>query len=103
MRGLLLGAVFFTLLPLIVFKSPYIGVLMWYWVSLMNPQRLVWSSVFSNISFALIIAFVTLACWLLSRTEPRFPPLSKTTALLILLMIWISVTSLFGIGPASEI
>ena len=103
MRGLLLGVAFFALLPLIFFVSPYIGVLMWFWVSLMSPQKIVWSSIFSNVNFALIVAISTLLCWLFTREEARFPPFTKTTILLVLLMVWVSVTSLFGIGPPAQI
>lgn len=103
MRGLLLVTVYFSLLPLIFFKSPYIGILMWYWISLMNPQKIVWTSIFASVNFSFVVAVLTLICWLFSRTEPKFPPFSRTTQLILLLMIWISITSLFGIGPDADI
>jgi putative inorganic carbon (HCO3(-)) transporter len=103
MRGLLLGLVYFCSLPLILFYSVYVGILMWFWVSLMNPQKIVWSSIFSNFNYALIVAVLTLFCWLISRTEPKIPPRSKTTVLLLIFMVWISITSLFGLGPPDEL
>jgi probable O-glycosylation ligase (exosortase A-associated) len=103
MRGLLLGAAFFALVPLIFLVSPYVGILMWFWVSLMSPQKMVWMSIFASFNFALIVAICTLICWVFSREEPRFPPPTRTTILLISLMIWVSITSLFGIGPPAEI
>ena len=41
MRGVILFIVFFALLPL-VFKRPYVGILLWFWISLMisAPCRL---------------------------------------------------------------
>lgn len=89
MRGLLLGVVFFSLLPLIFLKSAYIGILMWFWISLMNPQKVVWSSIFATVDFSFIVAVATLACWLFSQVEPKLPPFTRTTKLLLLLMIWV--------------
>ena len=98
MRGVLLFVTFFSLLPLVFFKSPFIGILVWFWISLMNPQQLSWGS-FSSIPYALIIAIATIASCTLSPREPKLPPGGKTTVLLVLLMVWISVTSVFGTGP----
>ena len=42
MRDLFLALVIFSLVPL-AFMRPYIGVLMWIWLSLMVPQKLSWS------------------------------------------------------------
>ena len=93
MRGPILLIVFFCALPLIFVKGPFFGILIWYWVSLMNPQRLVWNSVAAGIPYAELVAVSTLLWWLLSRYEPKFPPMNKTTGLLVMLAVWISVTS----------
>jgi putative inorganic carbon (HCO3(-)) transporter len=103
MRGLLLGVTFFSLLPLIFIRGPFVGVLMWFWVSLMSPQMIVWGSFFSELNYALIVAIATLVSWLLLSNEPKAPPRDKTTVLLVLLMVWIAITSWFGSGPPKEI
>lgn len=103
MRGLVLFLIFVSLFPFIFFSSPFIGVLMWYWISLMNPQKAIWNSAFAAIPYALVIALATLVSWLLSQREPRVPPASKTTVLIVMLMLWISVTSVFGTGPPDQI
>lgn len=103
MRGLVLFMMFAALFPLIVFKGPFVGILMWFWLSLMNPQKVVWGSVFGAIPYTLIVAVTTILCWLLSQRESKFPPASKTTALIVILMVWLSVTSILGIGPADQI
>jgi putative inorganic carbon (hco3(-)) transporter len=103
MRGLILGAVFFGLLPLVFTRGPFVGILMWYWVSLMNPQRDVWGGIFGSLPYALIVALATLSSLMFSRREPKFPPADKVTLLIVLLMVWTSVTSLLGIGPHGEI
>jgi putative inorganic carbon (hco3(-)) transporter len=103
MRGLVFIIVFVSLLPLVFFQGPFVGILMWYWISLMNPQKVIWNSVFASVPYALIVAVATLVSWLLYQREPKFPPASKTTVLLVILMLWISVTSMLGTGPADQI
>ena len=97
MRGLALVTIFFGLLSL-VFKRPYVGILMWFWISLMNPHRKVFGFA-AELNYALIIAIVTLGSWLLHSEESKTPPRDRMTFLIIAIMIWISVTSLNGGGP----
>jgi putative inorganic carbon (HCO3(-)) transporter len=103
MRGLVLFIIFTGLLFL-VFKRPFVGILMWFWISLMNPHRLVYGFFETSISYALITAVVTLGSWiLLHPEEPKFPPRDRITFLIVALMIWFSITSLTGMGPLAEI
>ena len=99
MRGLLLGVVFFCLLPFI-FGRPYLGVLMWFWTAMMNPQKISYGF-FSTIQYSLLIAIVALPAWYFSK-EPKLPPKSATASLLCLLMVWVTVTSAFAITPAAS-
>ncbi|MGE3781220.1 MAG: putative O-glycosylation ligase, exosortase A system-associated [Alphaproteobacteria bacterium] len=102
MRGLIFFTVFFALLPT-VFKRPYIGILMWFWISLMNPHRVVYGFA-GAIPYAMLVAIVTLVSWLLiHQEEPKAPPRDRTTFLLIALMLWISITTLIGTGGATTI
>lgn len=103
MRGYLLFVVFFTLLPFIFFRGPFFGILIWFWISLMNPHKWVWGSSFGSLPYALITAVATLTAWVLWQREPKLPPANKTTLLIVAMMIWISVTSLIGIGPPDQI
>ncbi len=92
MRGLIFFVVFFALLP-IVFKRPYVGILMWYWVSLMNPHRVIYGFA-ADIPYAMLVAVVTLGSWLLLHSEePKALVRDRTTFLLIALMMWISLTT----------
>ena len=103
MRGLALGILFFALFPFIFIKGPFFGILMWFWISLMAPQKAVWSSLFGDVPYALLVALATLFSLLISRNERKLPPLNKTTILLVILAVWISVTSIYGIGPPNQI
>ncbi len=102
MRGVLLLVVFFSAFPFIFINGPFWGILMWYWISLMNPQKEIWGA-FSDIPYSFLVAVSTLLWWLVSRAEPKIPPLNKTTGLLVLLALWISITSIFGTGPVNQI
>jgi putative inorganic carbon (hco3(-)) transporter len=102
MRGVLLGVVFFALLPRIFTRGPFAGILMWFWIALMVPQAFVWSGVFTSIPYSLIVGVCTLISFLLARNEPKLPPVNKTTVLLLTLMVWISITTWCGIGPRDQ-
>jgi putative inorganic carbon (hco3(-)) transporter len=102
MRGLIFFMVFFALLP-VVFKRPYVGILMWFWISLMNPHRVIYGFA-ASIPYAMLVAVVTLVSWLLLHPEEaKALPRDRTTFLLIALMIWISITTLVGAGGADTI
>ena len=73
MRGIILFIIFFSSLPFIFISGPFWGILMWYWVALMNPQNVIWDSVFASIPFSFIVAVSTLLSWLLSQRESKFP------------------------------
>jgi hypothetical protein len=41
MRDILISLIVFGSLPFIM-RRPFVGVLMWNWLGLMNPQRMAW-------------------------------------------------------------
>lgn len=91
-------------LLLIVFASvpatlvqPQIGILMWFWISIMNVQQYTW-----NIGYelrpALVVGGATLIGWLLSR-DPKRPPGSPVVIFLGALTFWMAVAAAFAIHP----
>ncbi len=94
MRDLLVAAIIFGSLPFIL-RRPYVGALMWVWVSVMNPHRLAYGFA-HNFPFAEIIALTTLFSVAIHRDERHFP-LVPATVSLILFMLWMNVTSIFAI------
>jgi putative inorganic carbon (hco3(-)) transporter len=97
---LLLAAIFFPLL-IGVFRFPFWGSLMWFWVSIMAPHRLAYGPM-SVLPIAMIVAGVTLPVWFLSR-EPKLPPWDRTTILICCLFLWSTVTSFFALAPSDAV
>ncbi len=95
MRSLLLTVVIFALLPT-AFISPFVGVLLWSWVSFMSPHRLVWG-IGDGLPWAAIVGGVGIMGWLLS--ERRRIPVNATTVLLFLLAAAYSVSTYFALVP----
>lgn len=93
MRDLLVTAIVFGGL-LFTFSRPYLGVLIWNWISLMNPHRLGWGFAFS-FPFAQIIGIVTLISVLFSRERKTFP-FTAVTVILFLFTAWLTVTTFFA-------
>lgn len=96
MRDAIVFIIVFGSLPFI-FKRPSIGVLMFTWISLMNPHRLTYGAAF-NFPFAAVLAGFTMVCLLISKQPKRFP-MSPVTVTLTLFAAWMTTTSLFALEP----
>ena len=70
MRDILITAIIFGMLP-IVLRRPWIGALMFVWVSLMTPQRYAFGFAY-DFPFAALIAMCTLVGLLMTRDELRY-------------------------------
>ncbi|KAF0221831.1 MAG: hypothetical protein FD174_162 [Geobacteraceae bacterium] len=95
MRDLILLAVFFTLLPL-AFKRPWIGVLIFAWVSYMNPHRFTWGIAYA-FPFAKVAALVALVCLFFTSDKMKIP-WTRETKLLLLLGLYFTMTSYFALN-----
>jgi probable O-glycosylation ligase (exosortase A-associated) len=93
MRDVLVTLVVFGSLPIILVR-PYVGILVWSWLGYMNPQRLTWGFAY-EIPFSLCVAIVTLVAILFSR-EPKRIPVTWLTALWIIFLMWMNVTTYFA-------
>jgi putative inorganic carbon (HCO3(-)) transporter len=96
MRDVLITLLIFGTLPFIL-KRPYIGVLVWSWISYMNPHRLTWGFAY-NVPFAQIVA-VTLLISLLFSKEKKTIPVDGFLIVWIIFLVWITITTLFAIEP----
>jgi probable O-glycosylation ligase (exosortase A-associated) len=96
MRDILVVLIVFGSLPFI-FKRPYIGVLMWVWISVMNPHTQAWGFA-TSFPFAAIIAGVTMVSLVFTR-ESKNLPLIPTIWVFIAFVLWMNVTTIFAIYP----
>jgi putative inorganic carbon (HCO3(-)) transporter len=86
----------FGSLPFAMRSAAY-GVLLWAWVSIMNPHRLTWGLAY-DMPFAMLIAISTLIGVVFSR-EPKKLPVTGTTLVLFIFMLWMCVTTVFAFSP----
>ena len=96
MRDVLITLIIFGSLPLIL-RNPVNGVLMWVWISVMNPHTQGWGFA-ATFPFAFIVAVATLFSLVCSR-QPKTLPVSAITYVLIVLILWMNVTTLFAMFP----
>lgn len=96
MRDYLIFAIVLATLPYIL-KRPAVGVMVYVWLSLMNPHRLAYGAAY-DFPFAAIVAVLTVISLLLSK-EPKHFPIKNTTVLLLIFIFWITFTCFFALVP----
>jgi putative inorganic carbon (hco3(-)) transporter len=88
MRDLLLGAIIFAIC-MVALRRPWVGVLGWTWISLMNPHALTW--VLKSMPVAAAIAGSTLLGLLFTKDRREFF-VTRESAVLIIFMLWMCMT-----------
>lgn len=96
MRDLVIVAVVFGLLPLVVLR-PWIGILLFCWISFMNPHKLSYGFA-SGFPFAQIIALVTIISAFFWKDRNKLPK-SAPVILLLAFLAWQIVTTLYAFFP----
>jgi putative inorganic carbon (HCO3(-)) transporter len=96
MRDLIVTLLVFGSLPF-VFKKPYLGVVLWIWISVMNPHSQGWGFA-RTFPFAAIIAGVTVLALIFSK-EKKNLPMSGVTVVFMMFVAWMSVSSVFALYP----
>lgn len=96
MRDLFVAAVVFGVLPFVLAR-PHIGLYLYSWISYMNPHRLAWGFAY-DFPWAYITAVATLVGVLISK-EPKRMPWSREMTVLVLLLSWMLVTTIFAFYP----
>ncbi len=95
MRDIILTVFVLGLLPFIV-RNPVLGALGWAWMSMMNPHKATFG--FANqLPFAYMIAIATVMGLLVKRHRKPLP-VNSMMSLLLMLLVWMSFTSLFAIN-----
>ena len=98
MRDIIITLIVFGSLPLIL-RRPFVGVVMWTWLGLMNPHRMAWG--FSlNFPFAFIVFIATVVAYLMSR-EPKRIPWSREIVILAILLVWMFISTTNSLYPGA--
>ena len=97
MRDVLVTLLVFASLPYI-FKRPSIGMVMWIWISVMNPHTQGWGFA-RDFPFAAIIAVATVAAMCTNSHRRYRLPLTSVTVTFMLFIAWMCVTSMFAMHP----
>ncbi len=96
MRDLIVTAMIAATLPFIL-RRPYIGVLVWVWLSVMNPHTQGWGFAV-EFPFAAIVAALTLISMVINK-DPKNLPFTPIVVVFIAFVIWMNVTTFFAIYP----
>ncbi|MBV1914288.1 MAG: putative O-glycosylation ligase, exosortase A system-associated [Pseudomonadales bacterium] len=96
MRDILITAMVFGSL-LLILRKPYIGILVWSWLSYMNPHRLSWGFAY-DMPFAQIVA-ITLFTSMLFSKDRKSIPLNSITIVWAAFLLWMTITTLVAIYP----
>ena len=99
MRDWLLIGVLVAVLPFAA-RHTWIGVLLWNWVSLMNPHRLTFGFAYVT-PFAAIAAGATFLSMLISRDKLKMP-WDRPVIVLLLLVLWMCITTTLAIDPSAS-
>jgi putative inorganic carbon (HCO3(-)) transporter len=94
--------IFVTLIVLIslpyIFKRPSIGMVMWIWISVMNPHTQGWGFA-RDAPFAALIAVVTVAAMATNAHRKYRLPITPVTGTFLLFIAFMCFTSAFAIHP----
>ncbi len=96
MRDVLLMGVVLCSLP-IACRHTWAGVLLWTWISIMNPHKLAWGFAM-DMPFAAMAAGATIVSLVFTKDKLRLPSHPAVVAI-VLLTLWMCVTTVFAVHP----
>lgn len=100
MRSLAFFMEMLVLLPVVVIR-PFVGVLLWSWISFMSPHKLLWGPA-SGLPWALMtVVAIGIGC-MIAREPKRFV-LNPTTGMILAFMLCITLTSVTAMAPYSDV
>lgn len=85
---------------LIALRRPWVGVMLWTWLSLMNPHRYTYG--FAHTAPLAALAAVTTLLGLLLTKDRESPFKGSPVVWLVLFMAWMTISWLFGLGVEGD-
>jgi probable O-glycosylation ligase (exosortase A-associated) len=98
MRDVIVTLIVFGSIPFIL-RSPTIGILMWSWLSYMNPHRACWGFALT-MPFAQIVALSLIFSLFINKGDKTIP-WTRESILLVLFLLWMLITTVFALNPES--
>jgi probable O-glycosylation ligase (exosortase A-associated) len=89
-----------AMLPAIL-MAPHAGILIWSWISYMNPHRMTWGFA-SGMPLLDSVAGLTILTWITSK-ERKLPPLHAISVLIIIYLLWTCLTTIFAVSGESAV
>ena len=98
MRDYVLTAFIFAIIPVCLIQ-PWLGIIAWFWLGIMNPHRQTWDFAFT-MPFAMLIGGATLIGLLFAR-DRRPIPWNRELVLMVILMVYFTLTTFFAWAPSA--
>lgn len=96
MRDLVVFGIIFGLLPF-CFMRPWVGLLVFSWISYMNPHRFTYGAAY-DFPFAMIVAAATLAGFFFTKDKDKFH-FEREFVIILLLWVVFTATTFFALRP----
>jgi probable O-glycosylation ligase (exosortase A-associated) len=85
----------------VALRHPFVGAMLWTWISIMNPHRLAWS--FMHDAPVAMFAGVCTLVGLVSTKERRSPFVAPPVYWLVALIVWMCITTAFAFDRLSSL
>lgn len=99
MRDILLISIVITM-AILALKRPWIGIMLWTWLSIMNPHRYTYGFAYSAPLAALAVAVTMIG--LMSTKERESPIKGTEVKIFIWFIVWITASWLLGLDPEDD-
>ena len=86
---------------LMALRRPWVGVMVWVWISIMNPHRYTYGFAY-NAPLAQIAALALLGGLLFNARERESPFKGPPMVWLVVFVVWITLSWMFGLGPEGD-
>lgn len=96
MRDILILAMLIGVIPMIL-RHPWIGIIVWVVVSVMNPHRLAYGFMY-DLPIAFLVSMLTLLSMMFSK-EQKHLPFNTLSITLLIITVWMSITYIFALYP----